>query len=200
VLEANHLGGLRTCTLRPGGMVGIRDNLVTPKICELYFDGDPNTQIGDDSAFVDYGSVLDTARTHVSAAVALLRAHASTIPIPESERVDGEAFFITGEHVHFWAMTRLFYKQLGTKADKKPTVLNKNFALILARVLGFVFGLVGKKAPITVKDIYYICAPATANNNKAKERLRYEVREPLEVAVEKACKVCADICGVNDVG
>ncbi|KUJ19778.1 NAD(P)-binding protein [Mollisia scopiformis] len=188
VIEANHPGGLRTCALRPGGMVGIRDNLVTPTIGNLYFNGDPNTQIGDDTALSDYGSVLDTARTHVSAAVALLRAHSSPTPIPESERVDGEAFYITGEHVRFWTFARSFYKHFGNKADKKPTVLSKGFALILARVLMFFFGLVGKESPLKVNDVYYACATMTASNEKAKKRLGYEVREPIDVAVEKASK------------
>ncbi|KAE8451828.1 hypothetical protein EG329_002668 [Mollisiaceae sp. DMI_Dod_QoI] len=188
VLEANQIDGLRTCALRPGGMVGIRDNLVTPTIGGLYFEGNPNIQIGDDTALSDYGSVLDVARTHVSAAVALLRAHASSIPIPESERVDGEAFCITGEHVHFWTFSRTFYKHFGDKGDKKVTVLSKGFALILARVMMFFYGLVGKQSPLKVNDVYYICATYTANCEKAKERLGYEIREPLDVAVEKACK------------
>lgn len=173
-------------------MVGIRDNLVTPTIAGLYFDGNPNMQIGDDSAQSDYGSVLDTARTHVTAAVALLRAYSSPTPIPESERVDGEAFFITGEHIHFWTWARTFYKHFGDKGDKKVTVLSKGFALTLARVLMFFYGLVGKKSPLKVKDVYYACNNMTANNDKAKERLGYEIREPLHVAVDKACKVCSD--------
>lgn len=70
-------------------MVGIRDNTVTPTIARLYYDGNHNTQIGDDSAISDYGSVLDSARTHITASIALLHAHSSPTPIPDSERVDG---------------------------------------------------------------------------------------------------------------
>lgn len=190
-LEANHPGGLRTCALRPGGMVGTRDGIVLSTIAGLYFNGDPTIQVGDDTALSDYGSVLDAARAHISAAVALLRAHSSSSPIPESERVDGEVFFISGEHVHFWTFARTFYKRFGNKADKKPTVLSKGFALILARVLMFFFGLVGKMSPLKVNDVYYACANSTASNRKAEERLGYRIEEPVDVAVEKACKVCS---------
>lgn len=77
-------------------------------------------------------------------------------------------------------------------------IISLGTAYFMARIMMFLFGIFGKKPPLSVKEVHYIGATVTASSNKARERLGYEVTEPLGEAIEKACQVCE--CSVSPEG
>jgi nucleoside-diphosphate-sugar epimerase len=80
-------------------------------------------QIGTNDNLFDFSYVDNVAHAHLLAAEALLATLAlRTMPL-DTERVDGEAFFIgNGTPVYFWDFTRAVWIARGTPADAKYDV------------------------------------------------------------------------------
>lgn len=65
-------------------IINVGKDDLTPTVAELSFSH-PTVQRGDNCPLSDYGLVPDTARAHISAAVALLLAHTPSISIHPRE-------------------------------------------------------------------------------------------------------------------
>lgn len=173
-------------------MFGERDSEVIPGISDVYYNGTPNVQIGSNTNLFDFTYVGNLASAYLLAASVLLHASASLSPIPDNERVDGEAFFVTNdEPMLFWDFSRAVFKGLGDKGGGKIKVLSQGKALVLAKVLKGAFAMVGKTPPLTEKLVWYCCMTAYFSNEKAKQRLGYKVEVPMGEAIEKSVKVCS---------
>ena len=84
---------------------------------QAYKDGKTKYQVGLNDNLFDFTYVENVAYGHVLAVLALLSTHklGSTVPI-DTERVDGEAFFITnGEPVYFWDFARAVWHEAGDR-------------------------------------------------------------------------------------
>lgn len=157
----------------------------------VYYNGNPNAQIGSNTNLFDFTYVGNLAQAHLLAACALLRTFASSSLSSEDEKVDGEAFFVTNdEPMLFWDFSRAVFKGLGDKGEGKIRVFSQRTALLLAKVLRGVYGIAGKTPPLTENLVWYCCMTAYFSNEKAKKRLGYEVEVPMTEAIERSVKVC----------
>jgi len=190
ILTANRQSSFLTCSLRGRAIFGERDAYIIPGMANLYYNGNPNVQIGDKKNLFDWNYAGNLAHCHILAAAALLRAHEfPTIP-PDDERVDGEAFFVTNDKpILFWDFSRAVFKVLGHKGGRKVTILIRGTTLLLARFMRPLYWVVSKKLPLTEQMIYYCCLSSTFNIEKAKTRLGYKPLVPMQEAIERSVKV-----------
>ncbi|MCJ1385943.1 hypothetical protein MMC17_009068 [Xylographa soralifera] len=107
VLAANRQHGMLTTGIRPAGIFGEGDLSLTKRTVGTPQARKLRIQIGDGTNKLDFAYVGNTASAHVLAVSDLQRAVKSSAPVPPSEGVDGEAFFVTnGEPIPFWDFAR----------------------------------------------------------------------------------------------
>lgn len=110
-----------TCAIRPSGIFGIGNLIVLPGMFEAYVQGKTWVQLDQNHNLFDFTENTNVAHAHYLAAVALTKHHPRQIP--DSERVDGEAFFITGLHSTCVAVRRGHHASR-TSVDR-PTAISK---------------------------------------------------------------------------
>jgi sterol-4alpha-carboxylate 3-dehydrogenase (decarboxylating) len=185
-----------TCALRGAAIFGERDKTAIPGFINFYNAGRTNFQIGDNSNLFDWTYVGNHAHAHILAVSALLKAYNSPTSPPDDERVDGEVFYTTNDEprIHFWDFPRKLYKafadELGDEFESTPKVISQWQALVLAHVMDWAFWAVGRKSPLTPRSVYHCCRTAYFSNEKAKRRLGYRVRVPMDEAIRRTAKVC----------
>ena len=92
--------------------------------------------------------------------------------------------------------SRAVCKALGDKRQGKITVLSQTMAMIVAKIMGGAYAVVGKKPPLTEKTgVLYCCLTSYFNIEKAKKRLGYKVKVPMQEAIEKSVQVCSRLVG-----
>jgi len=175
VLDANGMGGLRTLCLRLAVVYGDHDSQMIPGTLHALQEGRQRYQIGDNRNLFDAVSATNVARSHLLAAKALLRQ-----PEDGSEKVDGEAFFITdGNPVPFWTLERQIWSAAGDRtALKEVTVIPAWLMLNLASAVEWLYWAftMGLKRPKVLRRqvMAYTCYPRTYSIDKARERLGYK--------------------------
>ena len=93
VLQADSVGGVRTCALRPHLVWGPRDPHLVPRLWERARQGQLR-RVGDGTNLIDVTYVENAAEAHLLAADALAREHSP---------VAGRAYFLSqGEPVNCW--------------------------------------------------------------------------------------------------
>ncbi|EAT77489.2 hypothetical protein HBI56_211870 [Parastagonospora nodorum] len=166
-----------TCAIRPAGIIGEGDVQVLPKMVTAYRKGQTKFQIGDNNNLFDFTYVGNIAHGHVLALIALLQTHKlmPTLPL-DTERVDGEAFFITnGEPVYFWDFARAVWHEAGDRLPLSSVWhLSADTAWAIGTVLEWGFWLVGKTPNLTRAQVRYSSMSKYHNINKARTRLGYE--------------------------
>ena len=191
VLAANRqYGAILTTAIRPTSMFGEDDAGWLPNLLNVCETGKTNIQLGNNSAKIDLLYVGNSADAHILAAETLYRMHADT---PYSERVDGEAFFVTNDEPYrFWDFARAVWVAAGDRSDpKRVWVIPKNLGLIMATFVEWIFWLVfrGTKEPkLTRRKIKHTCMNRTFRIDKAKSRLRYFPEVSMKEGIEKGVK------------
>lgn len=190
VLAANRSprNGMLTTSLRPAGIFGEGDALTIPKMLSAYAKRQTRFQLGPNDNLFDFTYVGNVAHAHILATLALLSTHTLATQPLDTERVDGETFFITNHSpVYFWDFPRMVWKCAGDGTEPKDVwVIQKDVGLVLATVLEWVFWVVGREPNLTRTHVRYSCMTRYYCVEKARRRLGYEAIVGLEEGVRRA--------------
>lgn len=151
-------------------------------------------QIGSNDNLFDSTHVVNVAWAHLLAADALLQTSSLGVMPLDTERVDGEAFFITnGTPVYFWDLMRKIWHERGLPEDKaydlnKVWVLNTSIALILAALAEIVMGIFGKSPNFSRVAVRASSMNRYFNIDKARQRLKYVPLVSLEDGIKTGVK------------
>ena len=195
VLSANRSPStFLTCALRPAGIFGEGDAQAIPNILKASRRGQSKFQLGNNENLFDWTYVGNVAHAHLLAVIALLQtSKMNTTPL-DTERVDGEAFFITNDSpVPFWDFARAVWREGGDTAGmdlSKVWVLPADFALTIAAILERVLGVFGKKPSLQTSAVRFSTITRYYNISKAKARLGYRPIVSLEEGVKRAVSHC----------
>ncbi|KAF1951870.1 C-3 sterol dehydrogenase/C-4 decarboxylase family protein [Byssothecium circinans] len=196
VLEANRTpANFLTCAIRPAGIFGEGDVQVLPPIITAYWKGQTKFQVGDNENLFDFTYVGNVAYGHLLAAQALLQTHRilPTVPL-DTERIDGEAFFITnGQPVYFWDFARGVWHAAGDRRQLNQVWrLDKDFASAVGAVLETIFWVLGKKPSLTRQQVRYSTMSKYHNIDKARRRLGYQPLVELDEGIKRGVQYILD--------
>ncbi|KAK8218588.1 C-3 sterol dehydrogenase/C-4 decarboxylase family protein [Phyllosticta capitalensis] len=191
VLEANRTSSyprFLTCAIRPAGIFGEGDVQMLPAMLGAYFRKQHKFQLGDNTNLFDFTYAGNVAHAHLMAAAALLQTSAlhPTVPL-DTERVDGEAFFVTNDQpVPFWDFARAVWRQAGPPLPmNKVWVLPKDVMLPIGSMLEWMFWAFGKKPNLSRDQVFYSTVRRYYNCDKAKRRLGYRPVVPLGEGIKR---------------
>ena len=189
VLDANRKhGNMLTCALRPAGIFGEGDMQITPNLLKAYAKGQTRFQLGQNNNLFDFTYVGNVVHAHILAAIALIQTSQLQVEPLDSERVDGEAFFITnGQPLYFWDFTRMVWNAAGDKTEPKQVwQIEKDTGLLIAWLVEWLFWLAGGWTPnLTKAKVRYSCLTRYYAIDKARARLNYKPIVGMEDAVKK---------------
>ncbi|TGO48975.1 hypothetical protein BCON_0224g00010 [Botryotinia convoluta] len=209
VLKSNNLKGLRTCCLRIAPIYGKHDVQMIPGTLGVLQEKHHHSQIGDNTALMDFVSVSNSSRAHVLAGKALLKElRADDSPNENTHhKIAGEAFFITdGNPVHFWDFAHKVWAAAGTTVDRKDIrVFPAWFMIGLAVVTEWIYWMCtfGTVMPEKLRShtMRYITEDRTFSIEKARERLGYrpldDVDENIKEGVEWAVRERLELAGLR---
>ncbi|KAF2088329.1 hypothetical protein K490DRAFT_40058 [Saccharata proteae CBS 121410] len=194
VIEANRTPSdprFLTCAIRPAGIFGEGDVQLIPPMLGAYFRGQHRFQLGDNTNLFDFTYVGNVAHAHLLAAAALLKTHSMhpTIPL-DTERVDGEAFFITNDQpVPFWDFPRALWREAGdTMPLSKVWALPKDVMMPVGAVLEWICWAIGRKPNITRDQVRFSCVRRYYDISKAKRRLGYRPIVSLDEGIKRGAR------------
>ncbi len=192
VIEANRQPStFLTCAIRPAGIFGEGDVQFIPQALRTLRHRQDRFQLGDNCNLFDTTYVGNVAWGHILAAGALLQSHAMLPTVPlDSERVDGEAFFLTNDSpVYFWDFLRAVWAEAGHSSQLRDVwVFPKPVAMALATAFEWIFWLLGRTPSLTRQRARYSCMTRFYCIDKAKRRLGYEPIVGLEEGVRRAVR------------
>ena len=146
-------------------------------------EGRTHFQIGDNKNLFDFTYVSNVVDAHLLAADKL--SDPATLP-----SVGGEVFIVTnGQPWPFWDFQRAVWKEMGHVSQRKPTVLSRNIALIIAYISEWIAWITGKPALFTRFRVKFTCANRWFNISKAREVLGYEPSVDYEEGIRKMVEV-----------
>ncbi|KAF1836715.1 C-3 sterol dehydrogenase/C-4 decarboxylase family protein [Decorospora gaudefroyi] len=189
VLQANRKPeNFLTCSIRPAGIFGERDVQTLPHMVKAYRKGQTKFQVGDNTNLFDFTYVENIAHGHILAVLALLHSHQMLPTVPlDTERVDGEAFFITnGEPTYFWDFIRAVWHEAGDRLPLSSVWhLSADTAWAIGTILETLFWLVGKKPNLTRAQVRYSSMSKYHSIAKARMRLGYAPLVSLEEGIKR---------------
>lgn len=192
MLEANRTpSSFLTCAIRPAGIFGEGDVQLLPPMISAFRNGQTKFQVGENVNLFDFTYVENVAYGHLLAVQALLHTHRMLPTIPlDTERVDGEAFFITnGQPVYFWDFARAVWHEAG---DRRPLSavwrLDKDFAFAVGAVFEWVFWFLGRKPNVTRQQVRYSTYQKYHNIDKARRRLGYRPLVDLDEGIRRGVR------------
>ena len=201
VLAANRKHkNMLTIAIRPAGIFGEGDVQIIPGLLKAYHGKKTNFQLGDNMNLYDFTYVGNVAYAHILAAIALMNTHALPVIPLDHEKVDGEAFIITnGNPIYFWDFARLVWKAAGDQTELSQVwVIGKEFGLILASLMEWLFWLAGGRKPtLTWKQFNYSSMTRYFNIDKAKTMLGYRPQVGMEEGVRRTIKYIHEQEGRN---
>ncbi|PSS18512.1 hypothetical protein M430DRAFT_102107 [Amorphotheca resinae ATCC 22711] len=191
VLDANRVSGMLTVAIRPTTIYGEGDLLITANLCRNSYMGRAKYQLGNGKNLMDVTYVRNVAFAQFLAAQALIKASSTLSALPETQRVEGEAFFVrNSERYPFWEINRIAARIAGYPVQKEdvraiPLWLVMVFAFLSEWLLwAFTFG---KREPLlTTRVVRLITIERTFCINKIEERLGYRARFTTEEGLERA--------------
>lgn len=188
VLAANRSDGLLTTAIRPACMFGDGDRLLT---WNMIGTGRKNLIIGSGENIFDFTYVGNNAYAQVLAASALVHASKSEQPIPEDQRVDGEAFVITNDEPWpFWDFARALAVGAGHEIQKENArSLPRTLLLLLVGIWEWIFKITtfGTRQPgVTRRMIIPTTLERTFDISKAKNRLGYKPQVDMREGINRA--------------
>lgn len=156
----------------------------------IHRQGRTNVQIGSNDNLFDFTYVENVAHGHLLAAVALLATHKSTTVPLDTERVDGEAFFITnGSPVYFWDFCRAVWRAAGSEAGTESVwTLPRDVGMLLGGLSEVFFKVIGKPPTFNRQRIVFSCMTRYYDISKAKRRLGYRPLVSLADGVRRSVK------------
>ncbi|ROT37284.1 3-beta hydroxysteroid dehydrogenase/isomerase [Sodiomyces alkalinus F11] len=181
-----------TTAIRPAGIFGEGDGMVTHQLIKIYRQRRTGFQIGDGENLFDFTYVGNVAHAHLLAARLLLvthRAGASSIPL-DYERVDGEAFFVTNDSpVYFWDFARAVWRAAGSdKGTGHVWAMSKELGLVLGFCSEVFFHILGKPPTFTRQRCTYSCMTRYYNISKAKRVLGYQPIVSLDDGIKRGVR------------
>jgi sterol-4alpha-carboxylate 3-dehydrogenase (decarboxylating) len=184
-----------TCAIRPSAMFGEGDVQLIPPGLSAYYRGQTKVQIGQNTNLFDFTEITNVAHAHHLALAALLATRAredngQSLPL-DTERVDGEAFFITNDApVYFFDFARSVWAAAGdTTRNEQVWTLSKDVGLAIASLMEFVFWLMRWGKPnLTRQQVQYTCMTRYFNITKAKSRLGYRPIVSFQEGIRKGVK------------
>ncbi|KAF8917669.1 hypothetical protein CPB85DRAFT_1374149 [Mucidula mucida] len=166
VLAANGKNGLRTVSIRPGGLFGAGDSELMAGCYDAVKRGMSHVQLGSNKNMFDRTYIGNVALGHVLAA--------DKLDDPSvADRVAGEAFTITNDDPML----------------KKTVVIPKMLALFMASVMRFMAWIAGKReSTFTRNTVTFATSAMVFNCEKAKAILGYKpevtVQEGIQLTME----------------
>lgn len=185
---------LLTASIRPASIFGPGDVQLIPPILNVYHTGKTGFQLGNNENLFDFTYVENVAHAHLLAARALLyTATVATLPL-DTEKIDGEVFFVTNDSpVYFWDFARMVWKAAGSdKGTEHVWVLPKDLMLTLGGAAEWVMWVVGRQPKLTRRQVKYSCMTRYYDISKAKRRLGYVPLVGLQDGIERAVKWFAE--------
>ncbi|MEM7437036.1 MAG: NAD-dependent epimerase/dehydratase family protein [Myxococcota bacterium] len=165
VLDADGVGGLLTCAIRPGGIYGPGErNLMVGPMVEALKQGIPVITFGDGKARIDYTYIDNVVDAQLRAAERLV----------EESPVRGQAYFITdGQPINTGAFSLKLVENMGLRA--KNLRVPAPVARTLAAVGEGVFRVFGRPKPVLSIMTVKMCeVDSHFSIGKAKRDLGYE--------------------------
>ena len=192
VLSANRsIPNFLTCAIRPAGIMGEGDAQMLPKMISALRKGQNKFQVGTNDNLFDFTYVENVAHGHLLAVYALLRTQkmGSTVPL-DTERVDGEAFFITnGQPVYFWDFARAVWHEGGdTLPLSSVWKLSRDLMFVIGAILEWVFWVLGRVPNLTRQQVKYSCITRYYSIDKARKRLGYAPIVDLDEGVRRGVR------------
>jgi len=181
---------LLTAAIRPSGIIGEGDTMVTYQMLKIYREGRTGVQVGSNDNLFDFTYVENVAYAHLLAAKALLlTAESDTVP-SEHERVDGEAFFITNDSpVYFWDFARAIWAAAGSPHGTEHVwVLPRGIGIVLGFLSEMFFTIIRKPPTFNRQRIVFSCMTRYFDISKAKSRLGYKPLVSLDEGVRRSVK------------
>ncbi|GJC80026.1 sterol-4-alpha-carboxylate 3-dehydrogenase, decarboxylating [Colletotrichum liriopes] len=166
---------LVTCSIRPAGIFGEGDTMVTHQMVKIYREGKTGVQLGDNDNLFDFTYVGNVAHAHLLAARLLLAtAAASTAPL-DHEKVDGEAFLVTNDSpIYFWDFARAIWRAAGSdKGTSHVWAIPREIGVVLGFCSEVFFTIIGKPPIFNRQRNIYSCMTRYYNISKAKRLLGY---------------------------
>ncbi|KAI3537626.1 3-beta hydroxysteroid dehydrogenase/isomerase [Colletotrichum filicis] len=177
VLEANRQDPypLLTSAIRPAGIFGEGDTMVTHQMVKIYREGKTGVQLGDNDNLFDFTYVGNVAHAHLLAARLLLATAASSITPLDHEKVDGEAFLVTNDSpIYFWDFARAIWRAAGSdKGTDHAWKISREFGIALGFCSEIFFAIIGKPPIFNRQRCIYSCMTRYYNISKAKRLLGY---------------------------
>ncbi|KAH9839059.1 3-beta hydroxysteroid dehydrogenase/isomerase family-domain-containing protein [Rhodofomes roseus] len=187
VLGANGRDGLATVVIRPTGIFGVGDQELIVGAYDTWKKGTTHVQMGSNTNLGD--------KTYVSNVAHALVLACDKLPDPA---VAGEVFFITNNDPRlFWDFMRALWGRLdeafpeeeAKRTKRKPVVIPRLVAFVLAYVMGWVAWLRGADPPpLTPYAVTFATSTMYFTSEKAKRLLGYEpevgVDEGLDLTVK----------------
>jgi sterol-4alpha-carboxylate 3-dehydrogenase (decarboxylating) len=153
-----------------------------------YHKGQTKFQIGENTNLFDFTYVENVAHGHLLAVLALLQTHKvlPTVPL-DSERVDGEAFFITNDQpVYFWDFARAVWHEAGDRLPLSSVWhLSSDLMWTIGAVLENLFWVMGWTPNLTRAQVKYSTMSKYHSIAKAKSRLGYEPVVSLDEGIRR---------------
>lgn len=146
--------------------------------------------IGSNDKPFDVTYIDDLVDAHLLAADRLLS---------NPEGVAGEVFFITSDSpVPFWDLARAVWRELGHVSDRKPVVIPKAVAMMIAYLAEWYSWITGTEAIFTRFRVIFICTGRRHSIKKAREVLGYEPKVQVNEGVRRMVQVCESIYNFTD--
>lgn len=161
-----------------------------PGAMNVYKAGKHKWQIGENDNLFDFTYAKNVAHGHLLAAAALLHAHASSTPVPDHQKVEGEAFFITnGEPVYFWDMLRSIWAVQGSQLGPNDFwTIPKDAGVTMGWLAETVSWCMGRQSLFTRQRVVYTNMTRYFSIDKAIMRLGYVPLYGMQEAVQRSVR------------
>ena len=165
-------------------------------------DGEQRVQIGNGLNLFDFVYVDNLVDAHILAAHVLLREHAEATTQPASQKVAGEAFFITNDEPYrFWGFARAIGR-VGGHPTYEAAVwsIPRRVGLFLGTFSEwFIWATsLGTRKPVMTRNgIKFSCMTRTFSVEKAKRRLGYRPAVSMEIGIQRAGEWFSSQAGGN---
>jgi sterol-4alpha-carboxylate 3-dehydrogenase (decarboxylating) len=193
VLEANRSSkSFLTCAIRPAGIFGEGDVQVLPPMVKAAKAGQSRFQLGANENMFDFTYVGNVAHAHLLAAVGLLATSEMAIAPLDTEKIDGEPFFITNDQpTYFWDFAHSVYREAGATVGVDPKTvwhIGADMAITIANLAEWALWPFGKSPNLTKSRVRFSTLTRYYNITKAKQRLGYAPIVSLEEGIKRGVR------------
>ncbi|KAK7032725.1 NAD(P)-binding protein [Favolaschia claudopus] len=187
IIAANDPNALRTVVIRSAGLFGPMDKETIFGAYDSWQSGTTHVQLGDNKNLFDNTCVENVAH-------AILLASAKLDDPEISEQVAGQVFFVTNQEPRpFWDFMRALWAGFDTifpdrskPAAKKPVVIPRWMAFVMAYISQFIAWIRGdKNAIFTPYAVSWATTTVYFNCAKARRVLGYEPQVSVEEGIRR---------------